>query len=95
MELDEVGSYGPEHTGILEAMLYFWFYFSKQWENIGGMGRAGCGEKMGFAFCKAHAFADGEQIGGSQKGCKGTSEKVIAVLLGGNDAVKTERQRPV
>ena len=95
MELDEVGSYGPEHTGILEAMLYFWFYFSKQWENIRGMARAGCGEKTGFAFCKAHAFADGEQIGGGQNGCKRTNEKVIAVFLGRKDEVQMERQRPV
>ena len=72
MQTDVAGGYEPELMGILLVVLYFWvFTFSKQWENMRGMGRAGCREKVAFALLTSHALADGDRIGGGQDGCKG------------------------
>ena len=71
MWLDEAGGYACAWAeGILEAMLYFGFTFQAM-ERHEKNRQSQVYWKDRLAFRKAHTFADDEQIGGGQNGCKG------------------------
>lgn len=60
-----------------------------------GIGRAKYVEKTGLHFVKPTLLQMMNRLGGGQNGCKGTNEEVTAALLGTQDEVQMERQRPI
>lgn len=89
-------SYGPSLRGSHRPRTLWGFIFPKKNGKTLRKQAAGCGEKMGFTFHKAHTFfffADGEKIGGVQNGCEEMIKEATTVFLGTDDEEQMERQR--
>lgn len=66
----------------------------KQWKDMRRTGRAKYIEKTGLHFVKPTLLQMMNRLEGARMDAKGTSEEVTAVLLGREDEVQMERQRP-